>query len=86
MVCDNCSRGIALEKITLDSSILAWVRYLPDLCLLQVGLRTGKDYEYFDVPATTYFGLLASESKGRYFNSHIRKDFRFQRIKTRTAD
>ena len=74
-----------MEKIRLNSSILAWVRYLPDLCLLQVGLRTGKDYEYFAVPATTYLGLLAAESKGRYFNQHIRNDFRFQRIKSRTA-
>jgi hypothetical protein len=58
---------------------------MPDLHVLQVGLHTGKDYEYFDVPADTYCGLLASESKGRYFNHHIRNDFHFQRLKSRAA-
>jgi len=75
-----------LDRIPLNSTILAWVRYLPDLRLLQVGLRTGQDYEYFDVSAATYSGLLASESKGRYYNLHIRNEFPFQRIKKNMAN
>ena len=74
-----------MDRIPLDSTVLAWVTYLPDLRLLQVGLRTGQDYEYFDVPAHTYSDLLHSDSKGRYYNLHIRNEFRFQRIKTTTA-
>ncbi len=74
-----------MEKIPLDSTVLVWVRYLSELSLLQVGLRTGKDYEYFDVPTTTYLELLAAESKGLYYNYHIRNDFRFQQIKSCTA-
>ena len=61
------------------STILAWVRYLPDLRLLQIGLRTGKDYEYFDVPAD--LGV-----QGRYYNLHIRNDFPCQQIKKTTAN
>jgi hypothetical protein len=75
-----------LDRIPLHSTILAWVRYLPDLRLLQVGLRTGTDYEYFGVPADTYSGLLVSESKGRYYNLHIRNEFRFRQIKKTTAN
>ena len=52
---------------------------------LRVGLHTGEDYEYFDVPAQTYSGLLAAESKGHYYNRHIRNEFRFHRIKKTTA-
>ena len=74
-----------MNRIPLDSTILAWVRYLPDIRLLQLGLCTGKDYEYFDVPGHIYSGLLASESKGRYYNLQIRNEFRFQRIKKSTA-
>jgi KTSC domain len=74
-----------MDRISLDSTLLAWVSYLPDLRLLRVGLRTGQDYEYFDVPAHTYSGLLASESKGRYYNLQIRNNFRFQQIKKTTA-
>ena len=75
-----------MDRIFLDSTILAWVRYLPDLRLLQVGLRTGQDYEYFDVPVHTYSELLASASKGRYYNFHIRNEFRFRRIKKTSAN
>jgi hypothetical protein len=75
-----------LERIVLHSTILAWVRYLPDLRLLQIGLCTGKDYEYFDVPADTYSALLAAESKGRYYNLHIRNDFPCQQVKKTTAN
>jgi len=74
-----------MERITVESSILASVCYLPDLRILQLGLRTGKDYEYFEVPLNTYRELLASESKGRYYNQHIRNDFRFQPINSRAA-
>ncbi len=78
-------KGRSLDRINVESTVLAWVRYLPDLRQLQIGLCTGEAYEYFDVPTHTYRGLLASESKGRYFNSHIRNDFHFQRIKTQTV-
>jgi len=74
-----------MDRMPLDSSILAWAGYLPDLRLLQVGLRTGEDYEYFDVPAQAYSDLLVSTSKGRYYNLHIRKKFRFRQIKKAQA-
>lgn len=74
-----------MDRIPLDSSLLAWVSYQPDLRLLQVGLRPGQNYEYFDVPAHTYSGLLVAQSKGRYYNLNIRKGFRFKRIKKATA-
>ena len=65
----------------LDSSALAWVRYLPEQRVLQVGLRTGRDYAYFDVPPEIYSELLAAESKGRYYNHHIRNEFEFSGIR-----
>ena len=74
-----------MDRIFLESTILAWVRYLPDLHLLQVGLRTGQDYEYFAVPVRTYAELLASQSKGRYYNFHIRNEFRFRQISKTSA-
>ena len=74
-----------MARIDLDSTVLAWVRYLPEQRVLQIGLRTGNDYEYFDVPPRTFRELLASESKGRYYNSHIRKGFQFSKLQTRSA-
>jgi lysyl-tRNA synthetase class 2 len=74
-----------LERIDLDSTALAWVRYLPKQRVLQVGLRTGRNYDYFEVPAAIYRKLLAAESKGRYYNRHIRNDFVFQEVRSQHA-
>jgi hypothetical protein len=78
-------QGLFLERVEFNSTILAWARYLPGQRVLQLGLRTGKDYDYFGVPERIYRELLDAESKGRYYNSHIRNDFPFQRITTHAA-
>lgn len=74
-----------MERIDLDSTALAWVRYLPAEKRLQVGLRTGKVYDYWEVSEQTFRELLTAESKGRYYNRHIRNDFPFQLVHRRGA-
>jgi hypothetical protein len=64
-----------VERVDLDSTALAWVRYFPEQRVLRVGLHTGRCYDYSTVPARIYRQLLAAESKGRYYNHHIRNDF-----------
>jgi hypothetical protein len=74
-----------VERIDLDSTALAWVRYLSEQRVLPVGLRTGRDYHYLDVPARVYQELLAAKSKGRYYNLHIRNEFPFREVRRRHA-
>jgi hypothetical protein len=74
-----------LERLELDSSALAWVRYVPEQRVLQVGSRTGRVYDYFDVPPEIYSELLAAESKGRYYNHHIRNEFEFNQVRRQGA-
>lgn len=69
-----------MERLPVDSSTLAWVRYSSAQRLLQLGFHTGKVYEYLDVPVTTFQELLGANSKGRYFNLHIRNHFRTQLV------
>jgi hypothetical protein len=69
-----------LPRIRLDSTALAWVRYLKQECILQVGLRSGREYEYSEVPSRVYRELLATQSKGKYYNANIRNDFPCQEI------
>jgi len=40
--------------------------------VLTVRFRSGKVYNYIGVPAPLYQQLLAAESKGSFFNTHIR--------------
>ena len=41
--------------------------------------RSGELYTYLGVPTEVYEGLLAAESKGRFFQAHIRDQYMFVR-------
>jgi lysyl-tRNA synthetase class 2 len=74
-----------MQRLALDSTTLAWARYFPHDRVLELGFRTGKVYVYSDVPLPTYQELVHAESKGRYFNLHIRNHFRAQAVHALTA-
>jgi hypothetical protein len=42
--------------------------------------NTGAVYRYFEFTAADYQAFLKSESKGRFFRSHIRDRFRYERM------
>jgi len=54
----------------LNSSCIAWVDY--DSGTMQLGFRNGRTYTLRAVPEYHYHGLLHAESKGRYFNTHLK--------------
>ena len=58
--------------VALRSSSLAHVAYDRHREILQVGFRDGTVYQYATVPIQTYHDLLRADSKGSYFNLHIR--------------
>jgi hypothetical protein len=64
----------------LDSKMLAAVAYEPEPRTLYLRFRSGQVYGYFEVPENQYQEFLQAESRGRYFLSHIRGRFRYQRI------
>jgi hypothetical protein len=62
------------------SSLLQAVTYQHEAAILEVALHGGVVYRYFGVPAQTYADLLRAESKGGYFNYHIRNRFAYTKI------
>jgi hypothetical protein len=68
------------SRISLDSSTLASVLYLPSHRQLELEFRSGEIYRYLDVPPQAYRELLAAPSKGIYFNSNIRNEFPFLQL------
>jgi hypothetical protein len=62
----------------VDSSALAAVAF--DRCALTIRFRSGKVYRYIGVPAPLYQQLLTAESKGSFFNAHIRDAFPHQPV------
>ncbi|RLT27686.1 MAG: KTSC domain-containing protein [Chloroflexi bacterium] len=61
-----------MERAHVESSELASVGYDEPHHVLEVEFVAGGVYRYGGVPASTYRELMAADSLGRYFNTHIR--------------
>jgi hypothetical protein len=67
------------HALVLVSSVLARMTYSLD-ATLELVFQSGTIYRYFAVPRGVVDGLIAAESKGAYFNTHVRNRFRYQRL------
>ena len=66
---------------SLESQTLSAAAYDDSKQILYLRFRnTGAVYRYFEFPAADYQAFLKSESKGRFFRSHIRDHFRYERM------
>jgi hypothetical protein len=70
-----------MNRVAVASTTLASVSYFPDRHLLQLEFRNGAVYQYFDVSLHDYHELLAADSKGTYFNRHIRNCFSYRQVR-----
>ena len=64
-------------RVPVHSQLLSWVHYDESRRQLRVGLRSGECYLYFQVPASCYRELLQANSKGAFFNRHVRNRCHF---------
>lgn len=69
-----------VQRILVESSVLASVAYLPD-ATLQIEFRSGDIYHYTEVPPQIFQALLDAPSKGAYFNHYIRDHFPTHHLK-----
>jgi hypothetical protein len=64
----------------LESRMLAAAAYDAGRQILYLRFRSGDVYRYFDFPEAPYRELLEAESHGHYFLTHIRNQFRYERL------
>jgi hypothetical protein len=65
----------------LESRMLSAAAYQASKQILYLRFRkTGDVYRYFEFPAAHYQSFVSAESKGRFFRSHIRDHFRYERM------
>ncbi|MBQ9344735.1 MAG: KTSC domain-containing protein [Kiritimatiellae bacterium] len=71
----------AIQPITVDgSTLIGQLAYDPATSTLYVQMTFSTDwYGYAGVPAEEYAAFLAAESKGAFFNTHIRNHYPEQR-------
>ena len=67
-------------RVDLKSTSLNAATYQDQSAFLDLEFRSGAIYRYVGVPAQTYQELLLAQSKGRYFNQHIRNRFCYAKI------
>lgn len=69
-----------MTSTSLHSSSLSAVGYECQEQLLRVEFVSGETYHYFGVPQPTYLSLITAESKGGYFNQHIRSRYVYTKV------
>jgi KTSC domain len=69
-----------VNRTAVESTTLVTVAYDEASGALQLEFRRGSIYQYFDVSAAVYEGLLMAPSRGNYFNQFIRGRFRYRLI------
>lgn len=67
-------------KQSVVSSQLKEVEYDTETSLLTVTFMQGRRYEYKDVPADVFRGLIEADSIGSYFINHIKNKYQFKQI------
>jgi len=70
-----------MRWVALKSKMLSAAAYDNWKQTLYLRFRnTGAVYRYFEFTAADYQAFLKSESKGRFFRSHIRDHFYYERM------
>ena len=69
----------------LESKMFTAAAHEPETRTLYLQFRSDEIYSYFDFPEDQYQAFLQAESRGRYFLSHIRGKFRYQRLARSSA-
>jgi hypothetical protein len=67
-------------RTPVSSSNLRSVGYDPRTQTLEIEFNSGDIYQYFNVPAIIYQGLMSAGSHGKYFNQNIKKTYHYLRI------
>lgn len=68
-----------MNRIPVISSNLQSVGYDEKTKILEIKFKTSGVYQFADVPPDVHQGLMQASSKGKFFISHIKNRYRYQR-------
>jgi hypothetical protein len=74
------TQGSDMDWLSFESKLLTAAAYDATNRTLCLRFRSGDVYRYFEFPAEQYQSFLDAESRGRYFLSHIRNQFAYERL------
>ncbi len=71
---------MTMERFEVVSSV---VQSAGHTRVLEIQFESGRVYQYYNVPKSVYRGFMQAESKGKYFNAHIRNQYPYQEIEVK---
>lgn len=69
-----------MQRTPVNSSNIAEVGYDSNSMTLEIVFHSGGVYQYFDVPESEYHGLMQAGSKGQYFHTNIKDNYRYAKL------
>jgi len=72
-----------LDWQPLESKLLAAAAYVAPRRILYLRFHSGDVYRYYTFPVEQYGNFVDADSQGRYFLSHIRNCFPYERLPRR---
>jgi KTSC domain len=82
----NSNAAPRIPMFRMSSSNVAAAGYDHGRKILRVRFVRGATYDYLEVPAIVYRGLLDAPSKGRFVNSHIKPCHAYRRLPKRPSE
>ncbi len=68
-----------MDRQPVESRLIRSIGFDAAQSILEVELAdSGRVYRYFDVPYSAFEELMEAESKGTYFNDHVRDMYAYQ--------
>lgn len=69
-----------MARQRVKSTSIQSVDYVHGNGILDVEFHNGSRYKYFGVPDTVYNTLMAAKSIGQYFATHIRGQYKSEKV------
>ena len=76
----NETKAVRMTWSPIESKMFTSAAYDAAKATLYLRFQSGEVYRYFNFPDQQYQSFLSADSKGRYFLTHIRDRFPYQRL------
>ena len=70
-----------MDKQPVKSSKISMIGYDPKSKILEIEFRSGRIYQFLNVPKSEYKGLMSASSHKSYFQVNIKNHYRWVKIK-----
>ena len=69
-----------MRRVAVVSSNIASIGYNDSSRTLEICFKSGRVYQYFDVPAHVHHRLVNASSHGQFLNRNIKGSYRYARV------